>query len=183
MISAASLLNFIHPVLLDRTIASHAHEPFMQKPNSVADLLSTRVLRLSNSLGLYSSRRYRREFDVTLPEWRVMSIVAAQDGTTARDVSRALATDKAWVGMTVKTLMERGFLTRSLDARDQRRALLSLTKAGREMHDAILGRARQRQRRLMSTLTPQMARALVECLERLQAEADAMLLELDELDA
>jgi DNA-binding MarR family transcriptional regulator len=147
----------------------------MQKPTSVPDLFSTRLLRLSNSLGLYSARRYRLEFDVTLPEWRVMSIVAAHDKSTARDVSRILATDKAWVGMTVKTLMQRGFLTRSPDARDSRRILLSLTKSGRERHDAILGAARQRQRRLVSALTPDKARLFFECLTVLQAEADAML--------
>ena len=154
----------------------------MQKPASTADLLSTRLLRLSNSLGLYSGRRYRRDFDVTLPEWRVMSIIASRDRMTARDVSRVLVTDKAWVGMTVKALDKRGFLTRVSDTEDSRRILLSLTKQGREMHDAILTIARQRQRRLLAALPPDAARVFSDCLVRLQAEADAMLNELGEQD-
>ncbi|OJY35950.1 MAG: hypothetical protein BGP06_19110 [Rhizobiales bacterium 65-9] len=137
---------------------------------------------MSNSLGLYSSRLYRQEFQVTLPEWRVMSVIAAQDKATARDVSRALATDKAWVGMTVKTLMKRGFLIRSPDARDSRRILLSLTELGREKHDAILNLARKRQQRLKSVLAPDKARVFVECLKLLQVEADAMLRELGDQD-
>src|SRR5215469_2869669 len=109
----------------------------MKKPASITDLLSTRLLRLSNTLALYSARHYRRLFGVSLPEWRVMSIVASRDRITARDVSRVLATDKAWVGLSVKSLARRGFLTRASDKRDTRRVLLSLTGKGKELHDAI----------------------------------------------
>lgn len=151
----------------------------MQKPMSITDLLSTRLLRLSNTLALYSSRRYRQQFGVTLPEWRVMSIVASRDGMTARDISRVLATDKAWVGLSVKRLARRGYLTRSSDEQDTRRVLLSLTKQGKQMHDAIMSVARQRQRRLRAALPEGVADMLGASLDRLQAEADRMLEELD----
>jgi DNA-binding MarR family transcriptional regulator len=151
----------------------------MQKPMSITDLLSTRLLRLSNTLALYSSRRYRQQFGVTLPEWRVMSIIASRDGLSARDISRALATDKAWVGLSVKSLARRGYLTRASDAKDTRRVLLSLTRQGKQMHDQIMSVARQRQRRLRATLPDGAADMLSASLDRLQAEADRMLEELD----
>jgi DNA-binding MarR family transcriptional regulator len=154
----------------------------MQKPASITDFLSSRVLRLSNTLALYSARHYRQLFDVSLPEWRVMSIIASRDGTTARDISRTLATDKAWVGLSVKSLARRGYLTRSADKQDSRRVLLSLTKQGKEMHDAIMAVARRRQRRLLATLPDGVADALSAGLDRLQAEADLMLKELDTAD-
>ena len=155
----------------------------MLKPTSVTDLLTTRLLRLSNTLALYSSRRYRQEFGVSLPEWRVMSIVASRDGTTARDISSALATDKAWVGLTVKGLAERGYLTRTLDKQDTRRVLLSLTKQGKELHDAIMAVARRRQRRLLAALPDGAADTFSASLARLQVEAEEMLKELDASDA
>lgn len=155
----------------------------MQKPTSVTGLLTTRLLRLSNTLALYSSRRYRQEFGVTLPEWRVMSIVASRDGTTARDISSALATDKAWVGLTVKSLAERGYLTRALDKQDTRRVLLSLTKQGKEVHDAIMAVARRRQRRLLAALPDGAADVFSTSLALLQSEADEMLKELDAAEA
>jgi DNA-binding MarR family transcriptional regulator len=151
----------------------------MKKPASISDLLSTRVLRLSNTLALYSGRKYRQLFGVSLPEWRVMSIVASRDGITARDVSRVLATDKAWVGLSVKSLARRGFLTRSADRHDTRRVLLSLTGKGKELHDAIMAVARRRQRRLLAALPGGAAEVLNASLDRLQAEADLMLKELD----
>jgi len=154
----------------------------MQKPISTIDLLSTRLLRLSNTLALYSGRHYRQLFGVTLPEWRVMSIVAARDRITARDISRVLATDKAWVGLSVKKLARRGYLTRSADKQDTRRVLLSLTRQGREIHDAIMGVARRRQRRLLAALPDGAADILSVSLDRLQAEADQMLKELDTSD-
>jgi DNA-binding MarR family transcriptional regulator len=152
----------------------------MQKPISLTDLLSTRLLRLSNTLALYSSRHYRQQFGVTLPEWRIMSIIASRDGTTARDISHALATDKAWVGLSVKSLERRGYLTRSADKQDTRRVPLSLTRQGKELHDAIMVIARRRHRRLLASLPDGAADILSASLDRLQATAEQML---DELDA
>jgi len=152
----------------------------MREPKPVVDLLSYRLLRLSNTLGLYSSRRYRDEFDVTLPEWRVISIIASCEPITAREISSILATDKAWVGLSVEKLKKRGLVTRSSDDRDARRSLISLTKQGREKHDAILAVARRRQRRLLAALLDGTADQLIANLDRLQREADRMLEELDE---
>ncbi len=151
----------------------------MQEPKYVPDLLATRLLRLSNTLGLYSSRRYRDQFDVTLPEWRVLSIIAVLETTSAREVSRALATDKAWVGLTVQKLERRDFVRRVPDRQDGRRTLVSLTRQGKEVHDAIMANARRRQRRLLGTLDEKDAETLIASLDRLQAEADRMLEELE----
>lgn len=152
----------------------------MREPKSVTDLLTYRLLRLSNTLGLYSSRRYRSQYDVTLPEWRVLSIIALLGTTSARDISRALATDKAWVGLTVQKLEQRGFLKRASDRQDGRRTLVNLTREGRDVHDAIMANARRRQRRLLGTLGDDGAEKLFASLDRLQAEAERMLEELDE---
>lgn len=154
----------------------------MREPKSVTDLLSSRLLRLSNTLGLYSSRRYGKEFGVTLPEWRVLSIIALQKTTSARDISRALATDKAWVGQTVQKLEQRGLARRAEDSQDGRRTLVSLTRQGKQVHDAIMANARRRQKRLLGSLTEDDARKLFAWLDQLQAEADRMLEELNASD-
>ena len=155
----------------------------MREPKSVPDLLSSRLLRLSNTLGLYSSRRYRSQFGVTLPEWRVLSIIALQRTTSARDISLTLATDKAWVGLTVQKLERRDFVRRVPDKRDARRTLVSLTKQGQQVHDAIMLNALRRQKRLLSKLKDDEAQSLIASLDKLQAEADRMLEELDASDA
>jgi len=151
----------------------------MTKPDSVIDFLTSRMLRLSNTLGLYASRRYRDEFEMTLPEWRVMSIIAFSEPTTAREISSILATDKGWVGLSAESLKRRGYVSGSPDARDRRRTLLRLTKQGRRKHDAILSVSRWRQQRLVACLPEGTADTLIECLDRLQAEADRMLEEFE----
>ena len=156
--------------------------PEMREPKTVTDLLTYRVLRLSNTFGLYASRRYREQFGVTLPEWRVMSIIASCEPTTAREISNVLATDKAWVGLSVERLQRRGFVTRTSDVQDARRTLIGFTRQGKEMHNAILSVARRRQRRLLATLPDGAAATLIASLDRLQAEADRMLSELDASD-
>ena len=151
----------------------------MREPKSVTDLLTSRLLRLSNTLGLYSHRRYRKEFGVTLPEWRVMSIIALNETSSTIEVSRILVTDKAWVGLTVTSLAKRGYVKRTADKQDSRRTLLRLTEQGREVHDAIMANAKRRQRRLLAALPDGTADTLSACIDRLQAEADQMLEELD----
>lgn len=155
----------------------------MHEPKSVIDLLTYRVLRLSNTFGLYAGRRYRDEFGVTMPEWRVMSIIAMCETTSAREISRILATDKAWVGLTVEALRKRGLVRTTADSKDRRRTLVTLSKQGAEIHDAILAIARRRQKRLLATLPPGAADTLVACLDRLQLEADRMIEELDAAEA
>lgn len=151
----------------------------MREPKAVTDLLTYRLLRLSNTLGLYSNRRYRAEFDVTLPEWRVMSIIALLETTSAQEISRSVSTDKAWVGLTLQKLEKRGFVRRVSDKQDGRRTLVSFTRQGKEVHDAILANAKRRQRRLLGALGED-AETVFAAIERLQAEADRMLEELDE---
>ena len=151
----------------------------MREPKSVTDLLTYRLLRLSNSLGLYSSRHHGDRFGVTLPEWRVMSILALHDTTTAQEISRTLATDKGWVGRSVEKLRRRGYVAASSDEEDNRKIILSLTEKGRQVHDGIMAVARKRQRRLLAALPDGAGDTLVECLDRLQVEADRMLEELD----
>lgn len=152
----------------------------MREPKSVTDLLTYRLLRLSNTLGLYSSRRYREDLNVTLPEWRVMSIIALLETTSAQEISRSVSTDKAWVGLTVQKLEKRGFVRRVTDKQDGRRTLVSLTRQGKDVHDVILANAKRRQRRLLAALGEKDADTVIAGLERLQAEADRMLEELDE---
>lgn len=151
----------------------------MREPQHVNDLLTYRLLRLSNTLGLYSSRRYRQQFDLGLPEWRVLSIIALQETTNAGEVSRCLATDKAWVGLTVQKLAKRGLVRCAPDRQDRRRTLVSLTREGEAIHDAILANARRRQKRLLAALGRD-ADVVIASLDRLQAEAERMLQELDE---
>jgi DNA-binding MarR family transcriptional regulator len=116
---------------------------------------------------------------MSLPEWRVMSIIAYSEPITAREISRILATDKGWVGLSVESLRRRGYVSGSPDKRDGRRTLLTLTGEGRKKHDAILAVSQWRQQRLLASLPDGAAEMLMECLDRLQAEADKLLEETE----
>jgi DNA-binding MarR family transcriptional regulator len=153
----------------------------MKKPDSVISFVTSRVLKLSNTLGLYSSRRYRDEFGLTLPEWRVLSVVAYSEPTTAREISRILATDKGWIGLSADSLRRRGYVSGTPDKRDRRRTLLTLTEEGRKKHEAVLAVSTWRQERLMACLPDGAGGLFIECLDRLQAEAEKLLEESETL--
>lgn len=104
-----------------------------------------------------------------------MSIIASCQPTTARELSRILATDKNWVGRSAESLKRRGLVSGSPDRRDGRRTLLRLTDEGKRLHDSILVVALWRQNRLIGCLPEAAANILIDHLDRLQAEADRML--------
>jgi DNA-binding MarR family transcriptional regulator len=153
----------------------------MKKPDTVISFVTSRVLKLSNTLGLYSSRRYRDEFELTLPEWRVLSVVAYSQPTTAREISRILATDKGWIGLSADSLRRRGYVLGTPDKRDRRRTLLTLTDEGWKKHEAVLSVSTWRQERLLGCLPEGAADLFIECLDRLQAEADKLMEESEAL--
>jgi DNA-binding MarR family transcriptional regulator len=51
---------------------------------------------------------------------------------TMRDLAQALATDKPYITQIVDALEKRGLVTRSVDTRDRRCRIATLTEAGRE---------------------------------------------------
>jgi DNA-binding MarR family transcriptional regulator len=51
---------------------------------------------------------------------------------TMRDLAQALATDKPYITQVIDALEKRGLVTRSVDARDRRCRIATLTEAGRE---------------------------------------------------
>ena len=97
------------------------------------------------------------------------------ESLSTREVSRILATDKGWVGLSAERLRRRGYVSGWPDERDGRRTFLGLTEEGRKKHDAILAVSQWRQRRLLASLPDDAAATLIECLDRLQLEADRML--------
>jgi DNA-binding MarR family transcriptional regulator len=95
----------------------------------------------NNRLSRLFAQRHLAEFDLTIPEWRVLATIGCIGTTGATAIAGRTAMDKVKVSRAVAGLLHRGLLRRTPDPADGRAWLLSLTRRGRTIHDRIVPRA------------------------------------------
>jgi DNA-binding MarR family transcriptional regulator len=133
--------------------------------------LPYRLSVLSNTVSQAIARAYEARFDLSIPEWRVMAIVARYPGISAVDVALRAAMDKVAVSRAVNRLIANGRLERKLDAKDRRRARLVLSATGRAVYRKVVPVARGYERELEQGLTRSERTHLGALLEKLMARA------------
>ncbi|MFF4753338.1 MarR family winged helix-turn-helix transcriptional regulator [Streptomyces sp. NPDC002514] len=144
----------------------------------ISELLSYRLSRTSSALSRSAALRYRREFDVSLGEWRTIALIAADPTLTLNRLARRAGLDKAQMSRVVRGLVERGFVKRTEGAGRSRQ--LALTEAGVEVYRGLIVAANERDAAFAALLSDEEARVLGCALEKL---ADlALSLERQERD-
>lgn len=128
---------------------------------------------LSNKLAAGASSAYRREFGVGVTEWRILSLLAGEDGCTAQYISQYFDLDKGLVSRTIKSLVNNGSVTILDPAADNKRCI-GLTKAGRALHDRIIELALDREGVLLDCLETGEVDLLIDMLRRLLAQTPAV---------
>ena len=85
---------------------------------------------LSNTVSSAIAAAYFMNFGLSIPEWRVMAVLAANPGLSAAEVTARTAMDKVAVSRAVAALQSAGRLHRTTAPADRRRTHLALTRAG-----------------------------------------------------
>lgn len=143
----------------------------MSAPLILEQFTPYRIVALGHAISMRLAEAYRNE-DVTIPEWRVLAVIAQAAHVAARDVVRRTPMDKMTVSRTVARLAEKDLVKRTTDPRDKRVAALSLTPAGRAVYDRIAALAMAYEQDLLSALTPDSRAAFIDALETLERRAD-----------
>lgn len=138
-----------------------------QEPLRLEAFLPFRLSVLSNMVSEKIALEYRRAFDLTVPQWRVMAVVHGEPGISAKDVSSRTVMDKVAVSRAVARLIEQGRMTRAGSKRDGRLSALFLTKAGEDVYAAVAPRARSFEQDLVAHLTEEERRILEQLLGKL----------------
>ncbi|MEU8707396.1 MarR family transcriptional regulator [Streptomyces sp. NPDC048565] len=131
----------------------------------ISDLLSYRLSRTSSALSRSAALRYRREFDVSLGEWRTIALIGADPTLTLNRLARRAGLDKAQMSRVVRGLVERGLVNRTEGAGRSRQ--LALTESGVEVYRGLIGAANERDAAFSALLSDDEARALGRALEKL----------------
>lgn len=99
--------------------------------------LPYRLNRLAARLSERTRAVYRRQHDLTVPEWRVLVSLVNHDRMTAREVGLYSAMHKTKVSRAVQALEERRWLRRETNMANRREAFLWLTPHGKRAFDEI----------------------------------------------
>ena len=116
--------------------------------------LPYRLSVLSNTVSSALAGAYARRFGLTIPQWRVVAVLARSPGLAAATVAERTAMDKVAVSRAVAGLARSGRVRRVQAVADRRRSVLTLTARGRAVYRQIVPLALAYERRLLGELSP-----------------------------
>src|SRR5512144_1982956 len=121
---------------------------------TIRELLSYRLHRVANLLSRGAEMRYRREFGVSLWEWRAVALLGgAAEPQSLNELARAAGIDKGQMSRVVSGLTRRQLVSRQTDANDARGIRLSLTPAGAKLYRNLIGAAAERNDAFLACLS------------------------------
>jgi DNA-binding MarR family transcriptional regulator len=139
---------------------------------TIRELLSYRLHQVANLLSRGAEMRYRREFGVSLWEWRTVALLGgAGEPQSLNELARAAGMDKGQMSRVVSGLTKRRIVFRETDANDGRGIQLSLTRPGKALYQKLIRAAAERNSAFLGCLTAKERACLEQAMTKLAHEA------------
>ncbi len=139
------------------------------------EFLPYRLSLLSNTVSQGISSAYRRQYGLSVTEWRVIAVLGRFPGLTASEITQRTAMDKVAISRAVKRLLEKGLLERSPHSEDRRRMPLKLAeREGRALFEEVVPMALDYERKFLAALTADELARFRRMLGKLQAGAESL---------
>jgi DNA-binding MarR family transcriptional regulator len=139
------------------------------------EFLPYRLSVLSNTVSNAIADDYRGRFGLSIPDWRVMAVLARLPGSSAQDLVVWTRMDKVAVSRGVSRLLERGLLQKHMSEQDRRRSELRLSEQGEQVYRDIVPMARGYEASLLETISAEHRQLLDEILADLQQAAERLV--------
>ncbi|MCU6454313.1 MarR family winged helix-turn-helix transcriptional regulator [Sphingomonas sp. A2-49] len=147
----------------------------MSAPRLVLDdFIPYRLSVTSNLVSDSIARTYESLFGLTIPEWRLVAVVAETGGITQQAIGARTLMDKVTVSRAAIALVDRGLLGRRANPDDRRSHLLELTDAGRDLYAAIAPKALDLESRIFAAFDPAEVTQFMAMLRRIEAVTVAL---------
>ena len=144
---------------------------------TIRELLSYRLHQVANLLSRGAEMRYRREFGVSLWEWRTVALLGgAGEPQSLNELARAAGMDKGQMSRVVSGLTRREIIFREADANDARGIRLSLAPAGKKLYRKLISAAAERNSAFLGCLSARERSCLEKAMAKLSREARAFIL-------
>lgn len=102
----------------------------------------------------------------------VLSVISANPGINQGNVGRVLGIQRPNMVALVNELIAKGWVLRAVDSVDRRAFILNLTAAGKSAIAATLALIRDHEERMLSDLSAQERRTLIQLLGRIEASGE-----------
>ena len=126
-------------------------------PLDAFDLAGFLPYRLAAAAGRISrafAERYREEFGISIPEWRVLAHLHHAGPVSVRDIEARADMEKSKVSRAASRLERAGYIEKTVNDSDRRLLQLKLTPEGRALMRRILPVAMQFQAEIRDRLGP-----------------------------
>jgi DNA-binding MarR family transcriptional regulator len=133
--------------------------------------LPYRLSITSNIVSDRIARAYESLFGLTIPEWRLVAVVAEAEAITQAEIGERTRMDKVTVSRAAIALVDRGLLVRAPNPGDKRSHHLSLTDAGRDLYASVAPKAIELEAKVFARFTKAELDGFVAMLRRIDAAA------------
>ena len=124
-----------------------------------------------------------RPFELSVPQWRVLSALAAKDGHTVGQIAEFAVLDRSGLGRLLEQMEADGLVERTSAPDDRRAVLIGLSPMGKKRRAAAFPVVVAHYRRLLQGVSGADYKLLMGLLRRIKANAlmmaDVSLLESD----
>ncbi|KGF67561.1 MarR family transcriptional regulator [Hoeflea sp. BAL378] len=122
------------------------------EPLALEGFLPYRLARAAENVSRQFAALYRKRHGMTRPEWRTLATIGQFNRITATEIGLHSSMHKTKVSRAIKTLEDRGWVTRQVDESDRRVEHLELTRDGRSHYMELVQLARRYEAKLIATL-------------------------------
>jgi DNA-binding MarR family transcriptional regulator len=121
---------------------------------TVAAFPTTMIVTLGNALRRTVTVPYAEAAGLSVPEWRLLSLMAHYSPVSFSAIVGYSGSDKALVSRTMRLLEERGLIEVRPDAAGSKKKLdCVITRAGRALNKKVIRVAQERQAKVLQALT------------------------------
>ena len=121
---------------------------------TIRDLLAYRLHVVANTISRSAATRYRRDFDVTLGEWRSIALLAGFGPLGLNQLARQAGVDRGQLSRIVAGLTARGLVSRTHEVKGKPVSLV-LTAKGKKVFNGLFNAALDRDEVFLGALTAQ----------------------------
>ncbi|WP_394205271.1 MarR family winged helix-turn-helix transcriptional regulator [Shewanella waksmanii] len=146
------------------------------KPNQhalkLANFTPYRLAQLSKKISDRLSEKYQQQFDLTVPEWRILVHLADKScadnpSVSAKIITREASLDKSTASRAIQTLLTKGFVLKQGDPVDKRAHVLLLSTTGWSLYEKVAPLVLEWEREMLASLEPQQLENFLAVLDKL----------------
>ncbi|BAV64698.1 MarR family winged helix-turn-helix transcriptional regulator [Sphingobium cloacae] len=118
---------------------------------------------------------YERLFALSIPQWRLIAVLAESEGATQNELGQKTVMDKVTVSRAALALARRGLIVRSPNPRDGRSRRLFLSREGRALYRRIAPKALELEDQVFSSLSEEELARFRDILDHIARKAGALV--------